>query len=114
MGKPIRILDLAHDMIRLCGYEPDVDIKVSFTGTRPGEKLHEALTTDEELLGPALHDGLSVVRRPEGFTQGEVMDLLRQCQQIVSRGDQPGMHEFLCQAIPGFESRTFLGRTASN
>ena len=43
MGEPVRIVDLAHNMIRLAGYEPEQDIAIEFTGPRPGEKLHEEL-----------------------------------------------------------------------
>jgi FlaA1/EpsC-like NDP-sugar epimerase len=47
MGEPIRIADLAKDMIRLCGFSDD-EIKIVFTGLRPGEKLYEELLTDNE------------------------------------------------------------------
>ena len=43
MGEPVKIVDLAHNMIRLAGYEPEEDIAVEFTQPRPGEKLHEEL-----------------------------------------------------------------------
>ena len=48
MGKPIKILDLAKEMIRLSGFEPDKDIAIIFTGIRPGEKLFEEILTAEE------------------------------------------------------------------
>ncbi len=48
MGKPIKIVDLAREMIRLSGFEPDKDIAIIFTGTRPGEKLFEEILTAEE------------------------------------------------------------------
>lgn len=48
MGKPVKIVDLAKDLIRLSGLEPEKDIKIVFTGTRPGEKLFEELLTSEE------------------------------------------------------------------
>ena len=48
MGEPVKIVDLAHNMIRLAGYEPETDIAIEFTQPRPGEKLHEVLFADGE------------------------------------------------------------------
>jgi O-antigen biosynthesis protein WbqV len=62
MGKPVRILDLAHKMIRLAGLRPDVDVKVTFTGLRPGEKLYEELFHGREEVVPLSVAGLLVAR----------------------------------------------------
>ncbi len=48
MGEPIRIVDMARELIRLSGLEPDVDVAIEFTGTRPGEKLFEELSLADE------------------------------------------------------------------
>jgi len=48
MGEPVKILDLAEEMIRLSGYEPDIDIPITFTDMRPGEKLYEEILSAEE------------------------------------------------------------------
>lgn len=61
MGEPIRIADLARDMIRLSGFS-DHDIKISFTGLRPGEKLFEELLTDKEHTLPTPHPKLRIVQ----------------------------------------------------
>ena len=64
MGEPIRIADLARDMIRLSGFSED-EIKIEFTGLRPGEKLYEELLTDSELTLSTPHSKLRVARAEE-------------------------------------------------
>lgn len=61
MGEPIKIADLARDMITLSGLEPEKDIKIVFTGLRPGEKLYEELLTDGEHIKSTLHEKIKVV-----------------------------------------------------
>ncbi len=58
MGDPVRIVDLAHQMIRLAGYTPDVDIEVKFIGLRPGEKMQEELLHASEAVVPTTHPNL--------------------------------------------------------
>ena len=60
MGMPVKIADLAKKMIRLSGLEPGIDIKIEYTGLRPGEKLYEELLNDEELVKPTSHDKIMI------------------------------------------------------
>jgi FlaA1/EpsC-like NDP-sugar epimerase len=64
MGEPVRIVDLARQMIRLSGFEPDDDIAIEFTGLRPGEKLHEELVADGEERTTTPHDRIRVLVAP--------------------------------------------------
>ncbi|MFN8374434.1 MAG: nucleoside-diphosphate sugar epimerase/dehydratase [Anaerolineae bacterium] len=61
MGEPVKIVDLARDMILLSGLKPDVDIEIQFTGIRPGEKLFEEILTAEEGTGASKHEKIYVV-----------------------------------------------------
>ncbi len=60
MGEPIKIADLARQIIRLAGLRPDEDVSITYTGLRPGEKLHEELFADAEELMPSAADGVKV------------------------------------------------------
>ena len=72
MGEPIRIIDLAREMIRLSGYEPDVDIPIVFTGVRPGEKLFEELLGAEEGSEPTEHPKIFKARSmKDKYSNGE-------------------------------------------
>jgi len=69
MGKPVKIADMAKDLIRLSGFEPDKDIRIKVTGLRPGEKLYEELITEGEGIVPTIHEKLMVLR-PNGNGNG--------------------------------------------
>ncbi len=62
MGKPVKIIDLAKQMIRLSGFVPEKDIKIEFTGLRPGEKLYEELLSDQETTKPTHHPKIKIAR----------------------------------------------------
>lgn len=75
MGQPVRIVDLARDLIRLYGYEPDRDIEIRYTGLRPGEKLYEELMTEGEGIVKTTHEKIMVLR-------GNVHDWVQLHRQI--------------------------------
>ena len=60
MGEPVKIVDLARNMIRLAGYTPDVDMKIQFIGERPGEKLYEDLFSDSEEMKETHHEKIMI------------------------------------------------------
>jgi FlaA1/EpsC-like NDP-sugar epimerase len=62
MGTSIKIDDMARDLIRLSGFEPDVDIKIEYVGLRPGEKLYEELITEGENIVPTRHEKIMVLK----------------------------------------------------
>ena len=62
MGEPVKIVDLAENLIRMAGLTPHVDIKIEYVGLRPGEKMYEELLRDEEELTATLHDKIFVAR----------------------------------------------------
>ncbi len=80
MGKPVRILDLAHNLIRLCGFEPNKDIPIKITGCRPGEKLEEELVGQNESTEPTRLAKVAkvITRVPGPEWPGEAMEELRQ------------------------------------
>jgi FlaA1/EpsC-like NDP-sugar epimerase len=64
MGEPVRIVDLAENMVRLSGKEPGRDIAIEFIGPAPGEKLHEELVGDGETVSPSPHAKIDLIARP--------------------------------------------------
>ena len=81
MGKPVRIDDLARNMIRLSGFEPDVDIKIEYTGLRPGEKLFEELLLAEEGMKKTANQ-LIYVARPLEFDETQFFEQLQELEQL--------------------------------
>ena len=65
MGDPIKILDIANELIRLSGFEPELDISIEFTGTRPGEKKIEELSLPTEKLDKTKHEKIFVLNDPD-------------------------------------------------
>jgi FlaA1/EpsC-like NDP-sugar epimerase len=86
MGEPIRILDLARNMIRLSGKEPDVDVAISFIGARPGEKIHEELFAEGETWKPTAHPKI-VALDVSPVDRAWLEEKLDELERLVEAGD---------------------------
>lgn len=84
MGEPVKILDLAENLIRLSGYKPGEDIKIEFTGLRPGEKLYEELLMDEEGLQET-PNRLIHIGRPIEFDGEEFERQLEELYEVANQ-----------------------------
>jgi FlaA1/EpsC-like NDP-sugar epimerase len=91
MGDPVKIVDLAHNMIRLAGYEPETDIAVEFTQPRPGEKLHEILFSVDEDLQPTAARRINRAVRKAPLDQEWVESTLNSLEHLVMAGDEANL-----------------------
>ncbi|MGZ3635554.1 MAG: polysaccharide biosynthesis protein, partial [Syntrophales bacterium] len=105
-----KILDMARDLIRLSGKEPDKDIKIVFTGLREGEKLYEELITVGEGIGPTKHEKIMVLRQ-DGLSNGskspaELHDWLRselkRLTELSLRYDSRAIKRKLQEIVPEY------------
>jgi len=86
MGEPVKIADLARQMIKLSGYEPDKDIKIEYTGLRPGEKLYEELLTDKEKTLPTYNKKVKIAEVADfdhEATLAKTVSLLQSCYKLT-------------------------------
>jgi len=85
MGEPVKIVDLARQMIKLSGFEPDKDIKIEFSGLRPGEKLYEELLTDQEKTLPTYNSKVKIAEVADFdhvATLAKTVSLLQSCYRL--------------------------------
>src|SRR5207302_519248 len=86
MGEPIRIYDLANDLIRSRGMRPDVDIKIVFTGLRPGERMTEELLAPDEGWRPTKHPAIREVVSPLQATSDDLAWTVERLERLVRDG----------------------------
>lgn len=98
MGEPVKILNLAEDLITLSGYEPYTDIDITFSGIREGEKLYEELLTDEENLGSTQHDRI-FIGRPNVISQNQLELEFKRLERVLTE-EPSAIREVINQIVP--------------
>ena len=111
MGTPVRIVDMARDLIRLSGKEPDRDIEIEFKGLEPGEKLYEELITEGEGIVPTEHDKIMVLKNDggwdgygdqEGFRRW-LREGIEELYRLADQQDGCGIRAKLKELVPEYE-----------
>lgn len=103
MGQPVKIVDLARQMIRLAGYRPDEDVKIEFTGLRPGEKLFEELLSADE--APTKTDAEGVfLAAPLVLSLDRVVMGLARLETAARAGDAEAVRAAIADSVPDFRA----------
>ena len=109
MGEPVKIDDMARNLIRLSGFTPDVDIKIEYTGLRPGEKLYEELLMNEEGLqetaNKLIHIGKPIEMDDVWFRQ-KLEEL-----NVASKEESDRIREIVAEVVPTYRYTPVAGKT---
>ncbi len=113
MGEPVKIVELARNMIRLSGLTPDRDIEIRFTGLRPGEKLYEELKIDGENMVPTGHRKIHVFQgsRP---SSSAIEEWIAELHTLLERTDEPAIVAHLSKLVPEYTGRKLPDKEIAN
>ena len=111
MGEPVRIQDLARNLILLSGLKPDIDIQIKFTGLRPGEKLYEELGGLEEDTLPTRHSKIRIFTGSR-TSPDKISRCLEELRRATEARDAAGVVLALKELAPEYNPSTFLLRRA--
>ncbi len=104
MGKPVKILDLAKEMIRLSGFEPDRDIPIVFTQPRPGEKILEEILTAEEITIATKNEKIFIAKLLK-IEEKKLNFSLERLKEVVKKGNGEKIKTILKEIIPSYNTR---------
>ena len=112
MGEPVKIADLAKNLILLSGLQPDRDIEIQFTGVRPGEKMFEELNLQDEHLIPTSHAKIRSYVCHQNLNASQVKASLHRLQAVVEKQDVAKLVQLLQELVPDYNPGTGLLKTA--
>ncbi|HIJ89671.1 MAG: polysaccharide biosynthesis protein [Desulfobulbaceae bacterium] len=104
MGTPVRIGQMARDLIQLCGKEPDTEIEIRYTGLRPGEKMYEELITEGEGIVKTGHEKIMVLRGNAASLE-DLHESLENLKRFASTHDAEGIKAELVKVIPEYTAQ---------
>ncbi len=103
MGKPVKIYDLAENLIRLSGYTPNKDIKIEITGLRPGEKLYEELLMNNDNLTKTAHNKI-FIDKPETISLNKIIKQIDDLLFVTKIGNKNMLKDKLKEIVPTYSS----------
>jgi FlaA1/EpsC-like NDP-sugar epimerase len=104
MGEPVKIVELARNLIIMAGRVPGADIPIVYTGLRPGEKLHESPLTEDEEQTEEVRDRIRVARSPT--PAGDLRTRLEELRRLVEAGDREAIRVVIQQLVPTYRVTT--------
>jgi FlaA1/EpsC-like NDP-sugar epimerase len=102
MGEPVRIADLAHHLITMAGFVPNLEIPIVFTGLRPGEKLHEELMTEEEEQTQRAHNRILVAESP--MPPADLKERLAELRKLADVGEPVALLRAMRELVPSYRT----------
>lgn len=113
MGKPVKIYDLACDLIRLSGLEPEKDILIKVSGLRPGEKLYEEVLMDEEGLNDTENENI-FIGVPQDIEFGKLKDTLIELSELIDKSEVNELVEKLRELVPTYRDALTVDEVAAS
>jgi FlaA1/EpsC-like NDP-sugar epimerase len=102
MGQPVRIADLAHHLITMAGFVPNLEIPIVYTGLRPGEKLHEELMTEEEEKTQRARNRILVAQSP--MPPADLREKLVELRKLADAGEPQALLRAMRDLVPSFRT----------
>jgi FlaA1/EpsC-like NDP-sugar epimerase len=101
MGEPVKIKDLAEDLIRFAGLVPHQDIQIHYIGLRPGEKLYEELLLAEEGIEPTRHEKIHIANSRISHLP-TLLEKVHELEEAARRGSRPDMDAIMSSIVPEY------------
>lgn len=113
MGEPVKIIDLAKELIRLSGFEPNIDIPIKLIGLRPGEKLFEELLLDEEGISSTKHDKI-FIGKPTFFDYKLLLKSIDRLRELIDNGKNDDIKDYLGTIVTTYKRDSYIDKEMAN